>query len=301
MQKVALKTKSSNGRTQTGVFYLMLLPFTIIITLFTIIPAIGAVLVSFTDFNGMTFPAFVGLDNYVRLMIEDTTFLVVLKNTLLIAVIVGPVGFILSFVLAWLINELPKNIRLLVIFLVYSPSFSGTLYTVWQYVFSNDDNGVVNSALLRMGLEPVSWLSDSSYSMAVVIFVSVWMSFGAGFLSFVAGLRGLDRAYYEAAALDGLKNRWQELYYVTLPQMAPQLLFGAVQSISGGFAAGVISRSLAGYPSTNNATDTIILYMTDYGSTRFEYGYASAMSVVLMAITLLAWHLTKKALNTFKA
>lgn len=150
MQKVALKTKSSNGRTQTGVFYLMLLPFTIIITLFTIIPAIGAVLVSFTDFNGMTFPAFVGLDNYVRLMIEDTTFLVVLKNTLLIAVIVGPVGFILSFVLAWLINELPKNIRLLVIFLVYSPSFSGTLYTVWQYVFSNDDNGVVNSALLRM-------------------------------------------------------------------------------------------------------------------------------------------------------
>lgn len=127
------------------------------------------------------------------------------------------------------------------------------------------------------------------------------MSFGAGFLSFVAGLRGLDRAYYEAAALDGLKNRWQELYYVTLPQMAPQLLFGAVQSISGGFAAGVISRSLAGYPSTNNATDTIILYMTDYGSTRFEYGYASAMSVVLMAITLLAWHLTKKALNTFKA
>lgn len=298
---MALKTKSSNGRTQTGVFYLMLLPFTIIITLFTIIPAIGAVLVSFTDFNGMTFPAFVGLDNYVRLMIEDTTFLVVLKNTLLIAVIVGPVGFILSFVLAWLINELPKNIRLLVIFLVYSPSFSGTLYTVWQYVFSNDDNGVVNSALLRMGLEPVSWLSDSSYSMAVVIFVSVWMSFGAGFLSFVAGLRGLDRAYYEAAALDGLKNRWQELYYVTLPQMAPQLLFGAVQSISGGFAAGVISRSLAGYPSTNNATDTIILYMTDYGSTRFEYGYASAMSVVLMAITLLAWHLTKKALNTFKA
>lgn len=298
---MSLKSKSKNSRTQTWVFYLMLLPFSVIITMFTIVPAIGGVLVSFTDFNGMTFPSFVGLDNYVRLIVEDPTFITVLKNTLLIAMIVGPVGFILSFVLAWFINELPKNIRLIIIFLVYSPSFSGTLYTVWQYVFSNDENGVLNSVLLQMGLEPISWLSDATYSMAVVIFVSIWMSFGAGFLSFVAGLRGLDRAYYEAAALDGLRNRWQELYYVTLPQMAPQLLFGAVQSISTGFAASTISRSLAGYPSTNNATDTIILYMSDYGSTRFEYGYASAMSVVLMVITLIAWNVTKKALNSFKA
>lgn len=285
---------------QNGIYYLMLVPFTVIFILFMLIPAAGGLLASFTDFNGISVPEFTGLDNYVRLLLKDETFITVFKNTLLQAVIVGPIGFLLSFVIAWFINELPKTVRLVIIFLVYSPSFSGTLYVVWQYVFSNDENGVINSLLQNFGIEPVSWLSDSSYSMAVVIIVSIWMSFGVGFLSFVAGLRGLDRAYYEAAAIDGLRNRWQELYYVTFPQMTPQLLFGAVQAIGSSFAVGVINQSLAGYPSTDNATDTILLYMSDYGKTRFEYGYASAMSVVLMLIMLIFWKAVSKALSSFE-
>lgn len=293
--------KKPSSLKQQGVFYLMLLPYTVIFMLFMIIPAVGGLLASFTNFNGMTFPEFVGFDNYVRLFLKDPTFLIVFKNTLLQAVLVGPIGFILSFVIAWLINELPKTIRLIIIFLVYSPSFSGTLYVVWQYIFSNDENGVINSVLQMLKLEPVSWLSDSTYSMTVVIIVSIWMSFGVGFLSFVAGLRGLDKAYYEAAAIDGLRNRWQELYYITFPQMTSQLLFGAVQSIATGFAAGTINQALAGYPSTNNATDTILLYMSDYGKTRFEYGYAAAMSVVLMAIMLISWKVIDRVLSKFNA
>lgn len=293
------KIKRKETRTQNGIFYLMLAPFTVVFIIFMVLPSIGGLLASFTDFNGMSFPKFVGLDNYVRLMLKDTSFITVFKNTLLQAVIVGPVGFILSFVIAWLINELPNAIRLVIIFLVYSPSFSGTLYVVWQYVFSNDENGVMNSLLQTLGFSPISWLSDSKYSMLVVIIVSIWMSFGAGFLSFVAGLRGLDRAYYEAAAIDGLRNRWQELYYVTFPQMTPQLLFGAVQSIGGSFAVGAVNSALAGYPSTNNATDTIVLYMSDFGKTRFEYGYASAMSVVLMLLMLLFWRVVNRALRSF--
>jgi len=293
--------KKPSALKQQGVFYVMLLPYTVIFALFMIIPAVGGLLASFTNFNGMTFPEFVGFDNYVRLFLKDPTFLIVFKNTLLQAVLVGPVGFILSFVIAWLINEIPKTIRLIIIFLVYSPSFSGTLYVVWQYIFSNDENGVINSALQSLKLEPVNWLSDSTYSMTVVIIVSIWMSFGVGFLSFVAGLRGLDKAYYEAAAIDGLRNRWQELYYITFPQMTSQLLFGAVQSIATGFAAGTINQALAGYPSTNNATDTILLYMSDYGKTRFEYGYAAAMSVVLMLIMLVSWKLIDRVLSKFNA
>lgn len=282
-------------------FYVMVTPFVLIMTVFMIIPALGGVLVSFTDFNGLTFPNFTGLENYTRLLFRDQTFLVVFKNTIMQAMIVGPVGFILSFVVAWLINELGKNLRLLIIFLFYSPSFSGTLFVIWKYVFANDSNGLINATLGKMGIEPISWLSDSDYSMTVVIIVSIWMSFGSGFLSFVAGLRGLDKAYYEAAAIDGLRNRWQELYYVTLPQMGPQLLFGAVQAIGGAFAVGAINQQLAGYPSTDNATDTILLYMTEFGGTRFEYGYASAMSVVLMASMLLVWKLTNKVLAAFGA
>lgn len=291
------KTKSKLK--QEGIFYVMLIPFTVLFILFMIIPALGGLISSFTNFDGMSIPKFVGFDNYVRLFLKDQNFLTVFKNTLLQAVLVGPIGFVLSFVIAWLINELPKTIRLVIIFLVYSPSFSGTLYVVWQYVFSNDENGIMNSLLQNLGLEPISWLSDPKYSMTVVIIVSIWMSFGVGFLSFVAGLRGLDRAYFEAAAIDGLHNRWQELYYVTFPQMTPQLLFGAVQSIGSGFAVGAINQALAGYPSTNNATDTILLYMSDFGKTRFEYGYASAMSVVLMVIMLVSWKLINNALKSF--
>lgn len=297
-----MKTKNRISHLHSnGAFIVMLVPFTVIFILFTVIPAAGGLLSSFTNFNGMTFPDFVGLDNYVRLLLRDPTFLIVFKNTLLQAMIVGPVGFLLSFVVAWLINELNKGIRLLVIFLFYSPTFSATLYVVWQYVFANDSNGLINSVLGRMGIDAISWLSDSDFSMTVVIIVSIWMSFGAGFLSFIAGLRGLDRAYYEAAAIDGLRNRWQELYYVTLPQMGPQLLFGAVQAIGSSFAVGAINKSLTGYPSTNNATDTILLYMQEYGNTRFEYGYASAMSVILMISMLIVWKVVNKALRSFGA
>lgn len=294
------KTKKSNIYSKQNVaFYMMLVPFVCFFTVFTLIPSLVGMLSSFTDFNGMTMPKFVGIENYSRLLFRDPTFLVVFKNTLLQALIVGPVGFILSFAVAWLINELGKTTRLIVIFLFYSPTFSGTLYVVWSYVFANDSNGLINSVLAKMSLEPISWLSNSKYTMFVVILVSIWMSFGTGFLSFVAGFRGLDRAFYEAAAIDGLKNRWQELYYVTLPQMGPQLLFGAVQAIATSFAIGTVNQALTGYPSTDNATDTILLYMSEYGKTRFEFGYASAMSVILMAIMLILWKVINAAFKSF--
>ena len=282
-------------------FYVMVMPFIIIFFVFTVLPAVGGLLVSFTDFNGMSFPNWAGLDNYIRLLFKDQTFIIVLKNTLMQAMIVGPVGYIMSFVVAWLINEVDKKFRLLIIFLFYSPSFSGTLFVVWRYIFANDSNGLINSALSQMKIEPIQWLSDPDYAMMVVLIVSVWNSFGAGFLSFIAGLRGLDRAYYEAAAIDGLRNRWQELYYVTLPQMGPSLMFGAVQAIGGAFACGAINQALTGYPSTNNATDTILLYMAEFGGTRFEYGYASAMSVFLMAAMLIIYRLFTKVLKSFGA
>ena len=297
MNKLEKKRKSSLSNSLP--FYIMVMPFIVIFTLFTVIPAFGGLLASFTDFNGMSWPSFKGIDNYIRLIFKDQTFIIVLKNTLMQAMIVGPIGYILSFVVAWLINEVDKKLRLLIIFLFYSPTFSGTLYVIWRYIFANDSNGLINATLGKIGIEPISWLSDSHYSMTVVIIVSIWNSFGAGFLSFIAGLRGLDRAYYEAAAIDGLHNRWQELYYVTLPQMGPQLLFGAVQAIGGAFAVGAVNTALAGYPSTNNATDTILQYMSEFGGTRFEYGYASAMSVFLMGAMLIVWQLVNKVLRNF--
>lgn len=294
-----IRKKSGIYGKQTISFYIMLMPFLLLFTVFTVIPAIVGIIASFTDFNGLTMPSFVGIQNYSRLIFRDPTFLIVFKNTLQQALIVGPVGFILSFTVAWLINELSKTVRLIIIFLFYSPTFSGSLYVIFKYVFANDSNGLINTVLGNIGIEPVSWLSNSAYTMTVVIIVSLWMSFGAGFLSFVAGFKGLDHAFYEAAAIDGLKNRWQELYYVTLPQMGPQILFGAVQSIAASFSVGAVNSALTGYPSTDNATDTIVLYMGEYGSTRFEFGYAAAMSVILALIMMLLYRLIRTALKSF--
>lgn len=284
---------------QTSSYYIMLAPFLIVFFVFMVIPILAAVFISFTDFNMLQVPNVVGFDNYIRLFISDNIFFIALRNTLVTAVITGPVGYILSFVLAWFINEFSRPVRSLLTFLVYSPVLCGNTFVIWQYIFASDSRGFINNVLIKVGLasDPISWLTDERYNFAVVIIVTVWMSFGAGFLSFISGLQSLDRSLFEAAAVDGLENRWQELYYVTLPQMKNFLLFGAVQSISGAFSVGVVNKALTGFPSTNYSTHTLILHMQDFGHTRFEMGYASAIAVVLFIIMLGSWFLINHILN----
>ncbi len=284
-------------------YYVLLLPFLLFYIVFMIIPIFSSVALSFTDFNMVSLPHFVGANNYIRMFTEDPVFMTALKNTIIFAIVIGPVGYILSFVMAWLINETPKSIRSILTLIVYSPVLSGNIYFIWQYIFSSDSRGFLNNFLIQLGIlrDPISWLSDTKYNFTVCIIVALWMNFGSGFLSFIAGLQSLDPSYYEAAAIDGLKNRWQEMFYVTFPQMGPQLLFGAVMSISSAFAVGAVNAALTGNPSTNYSTHTILLHMTDYGSVRFEMGYASALAVVLFAIMLLSWLLINKLLSRYSA
>lgn len=279
----------------------MLVPFLVFFVLFTIAPILISIFFSFTDFNLVSINNFVGFKNYLRMFLSDKIFIIALKNTMILAIITGPVGFILSFVLAWLINEIPVKLRGLVTFFVYAPSLSASTYAIWQYIFSADSYGLVNSVAMQMGIisEPISWLTNSSYNLNVVIIVSVWMSFSSGFLSFRAGFQGLDRAYFEAAAIDGLRNRWQELYYVTFPQMGPQLMYGAVMSISSAFATGAVSQTLTGFPSSNYSTHTWLLHINDYALNRYEMGYASALAVVLFIVMVLSWLLISKVLRKF--
>ena len=282
-------------------FYVLLLPFLLFFIVFMLVPVVSAMALCLTDFKMVQMPNWVGLGNYIRIFTEDEEFMIALRNTLVYAAITGPLGYILSFVVAWLINELNRTTRTVVTLLMYAPTLAGNVYFVWQYLFSSDSAGFINNTLIQLGLiqEPIYWLTDTKYNSMVVILVIVWLSFGAGFLSFVAGLQALDHTYYEAAALDGLRNRWQELYYVTFPQMGPQLLFGAVMSISGAFAVGYHNKALTGFPSTDYSTHTILLHAMDYADNRYELGYSSALSVVLFAMMIVAWLLVTKALRRF--
>lgn len=283
------------------IYYFLLAPFLIFFIIFMLIPTISSIVLSFTDFNMVQMPHLVGFDNYLRLLFRDKIFILSLKNTLILALITGPIGYILSFVLAWLINSFNRRLRSIFTFFIYSPTLAGNVYFMWTYIFSSDRRGLLNNLLLQLKFinEPVYWLTDTKYNFTVVIIVVLWMSFGTGFLSFISGLQTLDPVYYEAASIDGLKNRWQELYYVTFPQMGPQLLFGAVMTISSSFAIGAQCAALTGNPSTDYSTHTILLHMQDYANTRFELGYASAIAVVLFVIMLLSWLLIQRVLKQF--
>ena len=280
--------------------YVLLAPFLLLFLVFTVIPVLSSVVLSFTDFNMLQMPQFVGADNYIRMFLEDDVFIIALKNTLVFTIITGPLGYVLSFVVAWLINELHRGVRWFLTLVMYAPTLAGNVYYIWTYIFSGDSKGLVNSALAQIGLvkDPIQWLTDSTYSFYVVLVVIIWLSLGSGFLSFVAGLQSLDRSYFEAAAIDGVRNRFQELWYVTLPQMVPQLLIGAVLTISTSFAVGYQNSVLTGNPSTDYSTHTVVLHMSDYGYTRLEMGYACTVAVVLFVIMIATWTLINRGLRS---
>ena len=279
--------------------YLMLLPYALVFTLFILVPVGMSVWYSFTDFNMIQTPHFVGIDNFVRLFIDDEVFTTALSNTLILAVITGPAGYLLSFVLAWFINELGAVIRWIPTLIFYAPSLAGNVFFIWKFIFDNDSYGFLNSLLMSLGIlnEPVMWLTDPQYGLMVVTIVVLWMSTGTGFLTFIAGLQSLNTELFEAGAIDGIRNRWQELWHITLPQLKPQLLLGAVFTISGAFAIGTQASALTGMPSTDYSTHTILLHILDVGFTRTEMGYASAVQLVLFAMMLLTWYVINKSMS----
>ncbi len=280
--------------------YFMMLPFLVFFTLFTIIPIGASVVLSFTRFDVLNTPIFIGWDNYLRMFLEDSVFMIALKNTLQFAIITGPVGYLLCFVFAWFINDLPPVARAFFTVVFYAPTLAN-VYFIFQYIFSADMYGLINSLLMNIGIldDPVAWLTDTRYMLNIVIIVQLWCSLGTGFLSFVAGLQNLDPSLAEAGAIDGVRNRIQELFYITLPQMGGMLMFGAVMQIASAFAVGGISAAMLGNPSVDYAGHTLVLHILDFGNTRFELGYASAIAVVLFLLMVLTKALINKLLAKF--
>lgn len=275
--------------------YLMLLPFGVFFIIFTIAPVVMSLPMGFTNFNMIQAPKWVGLSNFYTLFVNDDVFLIAVRNTLIFAIFTGPFSYILSFLIAWLINEMNPFLKTFFTFVFYAPSMTTSVYVTWQLILSGDSYGYLNAVLMDLGIltEPAQWLTDTNYILTVVIIVQLWMSMGAGFLAIRAGFQNIDKSMYEAGAIEGIKNRWQELFKITIPSMGPQLLFAAVLQISSSFTVGVVGQNLVGLPSTDYAAHTIMNHATDYGYTRYEMGYASAICFVLFAAMLLA----NKAIN----
>ena len=279
--------------------YVMVAPYMLIFSCFTVLPVVLSILISFTDFNLLEPPTIVWFENYVRLFLDDDIFLTAAQNTLIFAAVVGPVSYFMSLLIAWFINELSPKIRAIVTLIFYAPSISGQVYLVWATLFSSDQYGWANAWLMELDIisKEIAWFEDADYVMPLCIVVALWTSLGTAFLSFIAGLQGIDKAQYEAGAVDGIKNRWQELWYITLPNMKPQLMFGAVMAITQSFGFGGVVTALCGFPSVDYAAHTIVHHLEDYGSMRFEIGYSSTIAVVLFVVMIGANALVKKILS----
>lgn len=277
----------------------MILPYILLFTLFIIIPIISSIVLSFTDYDMFSKPDFIGIKNYLSLFVNDTVFYTALKNTLVFAVITGPLSYFLCFLTAWFINEFPRWLRMILTLLFYAPSLSSSVYFIWTFIFSGDTYGIANGFLMQTGIinEPVQWFTDTKYMLPVLMIVQIWMSLGTSFLAFIAGFQGIDRSLYEAADVDGIRNRWQELIYITFPLLKPQLIFSAIMQITASFSVSTISQQLCGLPSTKYAAHTLVLHIMDYGTIRYEMGYACAVSVVLFVFVLLVKKLIDLAMS----
>lgn len=263
--------------------YVMLAPFMLIFLTFTIFPVVASVVLSFTRFNVLNAPVFIGLTNYTNLFFTDEIFSTAVGNTVVLALITGPLGYFLCFFFAWVINDLPHRVRSLLTLVFYAPSIAGNLFTIWLVIFDGDIYGYLNSLLLQFGFikEPIQWLTDPAYMMAAVVVVQLWVSMGTSFLTMRAGFNTIDRQYYEAAAVDGVKNRWQELWFITIPIMVPHLMLSAILSITAAFSSYQVATVMTGFPSTNYATHTVMHHMIDYAYISFDRGYACAIATIL--------------------
>ncbi len=280
--------------------YLLLLPYMSVFTLFTVIPVLASIGLSFTYFNLLEPPQWRGWLNYIRLFLDDDVFLIAVKNTLVFAFVTGPISYFACLIFAWLINELPPKLRAFMTLVFYAPSISGSAFVIWKYILSGDMYGLLNSTLMKWGIltEPVQWLTNPLYNMKFIIVVQLWLSLGASFLAFIAGLQSIDKSMYEAGAIDGIRNRWQELWFITLPSMKPQLMFGAVMQIAASFGVSSICMELAGFPSTNYSARTVVTHIYDFGTVRYEMGYASAIATVLFVAMIITRNIIGKLLKT---
>ncbi len=281
--------------------YILLAPFMVLFFIFTVVPVVMSLPIGFTDFDMAHFPKWVGLQNFYTLFLEDDVFMGAIRTTLIFAIFTGPFSYVLSFLLAWLINELHPALRTLFTLIFYAPSMAGNIYFIWQLIFSGDSYGYLNAICMELGITTGAklWLTDANYLLYCVIIVQLWVSMGAGFLALRAGFQSIDKSMYEAGAIEGIKNRWQELIYITIPSMGPQLMFAAVMQIVAAFTADIVGRSLCGFPSTDYKAHTIMTHAYDYTWVRYEMGYASAICFVLFLAMLLCNGLVRKLLSKY--
>lgn len=280
--------------------YLFIAPFLICFFVFIVLPCLMAALLAFTSYDAIQFPKFIGFDNFIYMLTRDQVLMkYVIPNTFIFAVIVGPGGYIAQFMLAWLINKIPKSMKIIYIMAIYTPSIAGgvLISVVWTVFFNPDKLGYLNNFLINIGFitNPIAWTQEKGYLLVIMIIVTLWGSMGVGFLSLFSGMQNVDQQLYEAGEIDGISHDLQKLFYITIPSMKPQMLFSAIMAITGALNAGDIGVQLSGSnPTPDYAGQLIQNHINDFGFARMQLGYATSLSlmvlIVIYVFSQVCWH-----------
>jgi len=275
--------KTPKGR-RTVSGYIFISPFIFGVLFWVVIPAGIAAWLVFQDWNMIKPAEFVGLANIKRMFFGDPLFWKSLKITTIYTFTSVPLGLIISFLMALLINT---KVRGLAFFrtVFYLPSIMPAVASavLWAWIL-NTDFGLLNAGLSLFGLPKIAWLQETEFALPALILMSLW-NVGAAMIIFLAGLQGIDSQYYEAAEIDGA-GRWSQLLHVTIPMMSSVIFFNLIMGVINSFQV-----FTAGYLITNggpqNSTLFYVLYLYNNGFRYLNMGYAAALAWVLFLIILI--------------
>jgi len=259
-----------------------LMPAILLLLVFSLIPIFWVIYLGFTDYNVFTAPQWVGIENFQKLFSDDK-FLKALWNTIYYWILVTPAITILSLLLAVLVNQKLKGIKLYRL-AYYFPILVSVVITalLWKWMFATD--GLFNYVFSLIGLGPVPWLTSESTSMISVAIVTVWQGLGYYMLIYLAGLQSVSEELYEAAEMDGA-GYWRKIWNVTIPSMRPIIFFVSVISTMGAFKEFTLMLVMTGGGPINSTTTLVYLVFKE-AFENVNMGYASAISTVLFLLIL---------------
>ena len=273
--------KHRQGLSQNAIGWLFVAPPVILFTLFTLIPIVMAVIFSFSSYDVINPPRFIGLKNFERIW-GDELFWIAMKNTAMYTLMYVPFGLLLSLGAGLFLNAKQKGVGFFRT-LFYLPVLSSAVAnaTLWRWIY-NPKMGLLNGVLGLFGIPAVSWLNNTTTALPSIVIMSLWSGFAANMMIFLAALKGVPEHFYEAAMIDGA-NRWQRFRYITLPSIQKTTFFVSTMLIIGTFqvfdAAFVLTQGGPG-----NATITAVYYIFNRGFKELKMGYASALSLLLFGI-----------------
>jgi multiple sugar transport system permease protein len=268
--------------------YLFIALPAILFFIFQLAPVFISFFWSFTQYDVVHAPKFVGLANYRNILFNDPLFWKAIRNTILYVIGVVPIGVCLSLILAVAIDQKIKfkNFFKSIFFL---PTITAivAVSVIWKWLYAGEKYGLFNYILLKLGFQPIDWLASPTWTLPSIIIMSIWAGIGYNMILFLAGLQSIPDVMYEAAEIDGA-GFWTKFFNVTIPLLKPTIVFVSIMSFIFSFQVFeqvyIMTGGQGGIGGVLNSALTIVAYLYDMGFQKFQMGYASALAYIIFLL-----------------